>query len=220
MLDNNLYMRKLNIWVFIVERRSLLSASTHWSSSIHPEFTDIFMYLSCGKTKRYVHDQKTAQITLMILQHYLPHLTYKITKFLFLSENPAHSSREAQPEFVGANLSGQEGIVAVRKQGCYALGFQINWKDQPQQLKTLTHSDKETYLLDHYFYLLLLLYFLTASLVVTPVKILHSSTSPPVHNRASIMIKTSQISFVIINRRCSSQHFILIPTTPEHACSI
>lgn len=67
----------------------------------------------------------------MILQHYLPHLTYKITKFLFLSENPAHSSREAQPEFVGANLSGQEGIVAVRKQGCYALGFQINWKDQP-----------------------------------------------------------------------------------------
>lgn len=95
----------------------------------------------------------------------------------------------------------------------YVLGFQI----QPDKSKTLTHSDKEIYLLDHSFYLLLLLSFLAASLVVTPVKILHSSTSPPVHNRASIMIKTSQISFVIINRRCSSQHFILIPTTPQHA---
>lgn len=52
-----------------------------------------------------------------------------ITKFLFLSVNPAHSPKEAKSEFVGTNLSGQEGIVAVRKQGCYVLGFQIHRKN-------------------------------------------------------------------------------------------
>lgn len=52
-----------------------------------------------------------------------------ITKFLFLSVNPAHSPREAKSEFVGTNLCGQEGIVAVRKRGCYVLGFQIHRKN-------------------------------------------------------------------------------------------
>ncbi len=50
-----------------------------------------------------------------------------ITKFLFLSINLTHSPREAKSEFVG--LSAQEGIIEVRKRGCYVLGFWIHWKN-------------------------------------------------------------------------------------------
>lgn len=69
----------------------------------------------------------------------------------------------------------------------------------------------------HHSSLLLLMYLLRASLAVTPVKILHSSTSPPVHNGSPI---TSLISFVIINHRCSSQHFswFSFPTTTIISC--
>jgi len=48
------------------------------------------------------------------------------------------------------------------------------------------------------------MFVLTASLAVTPVKILCSSAQP-VHNKS---LKTSLISIVMINHRCSHQHFI------------